>query len=920
MFNFYNRIVFFYKNNDIYYNKIISMRQKIILTAEQHEKVMNHLLSEMLTDSENLINEDGSINEGFLDKIKHSIAMLGGRYKVGDKYFWQFKGKKKVEDDAIKRIQDILAKQSNIAIQKIDAEIKERDPKFPNSETQQQFLQTVMSISSVYDTLVSDVEKKEGNDKQAAIDIANGVINDLRDYVKKFLDIDLKSAYSLVDEVEGRVKEISEEELKELDEIFGLNEASPEDNQNQNTQSNVKAGDVRDKLKADTKNRGGKANPESEKMKTLKSNKLPLILAGIGGALGGLSWLAQTEWFKEWLEGLLGGDTTVTTPDIVKDVTGGAPDSKGMLHWMGQIDGHEMKTGADVQGFIDKYGADNVKHMFDGNGGGPSDTQIQQLQQLVGGENASKPVGELFNPQNDTFGSMKGGQNLFGVSKAASFLGQIVVKKGITTVVKGAGTALAAKFAGLGAVLQPIGIGVLVAGALVKLMRLKGQKWSRAATLDALYQSLRNIEGGKGVVEPEGETINSGDAKDPKAIDDKNKEGGAGDEKTGGGTKGVGDDDLYNSLQNLFRFIVASNKKFGAGPTKDTSAGAKEDGGAEEVAGGFKVGDRVKWKTKKGTEATGVIVGPSRDKEGLITVKSDKRGNAFDIRPSSLQTISGADAANNQAAPTAAGKKTKAKAKTNIQEEENMLDEAKYFRDTDVVKYLNKNLSPNRVKEFENFMNRIEQIRNKIRNMEDIDDKVFNQKIATIKNNPIILTDFNKLFNVSSANPQAYQNLAKFINDIFNTVYTGKFKKGELIDKLGTMGKVPAKDLDEAGKQAGRSQFENDAQDRKKFKGHLMSFLTDAIGLFQYMFQQRKNTAAKGGNQQNTDKQAAKLGLKPKPERKKTVTPPNDDASVGSGVAGGGAASKSAGVSESENLNNKLINEELERIKKIMGG
>jgi hypothetical protein len=99
---------------------------------------------------------------------------------------------------------------------------------------------------------------------------------------------------------------------------------------------------------------------------------------------------------------------------------------------------------------------------------------------------------------------------------------------------------------------------------------MKGQKQSRAATLNDLYQSIRNIEGGVGVIEPEGPTIDKDESQDPKVIDGKNKEEG-GDKGKGGG-KGTGgkdaggfNDDLYNSLLNLFRFVVTSNKKFGAG-------------------------------------------------------------------------------------------------------------------------------------------------------------------------------------------------------------------------------------------------------------------------------------------------------------------------------------------------------------------
>jgi hypothetical protein len=881
------------------------MAQKIILTEHQYNLIVSETINEMLKNvDESVLLSEEPIDEGLWSKIKYNLANLTGRYKAGGKIF----GKGKVDKEAAAKIKVIIDKKGNEMIKKLDDEIKQQNPKFPNNEEPKDFLNTILAISTVYDSIIAATQKDPKDETFMPIDVANGIINDLREYVKKFLDVDLKSLYSGLDEeIENGGIELSEEDLREIDEAWGLNE----DYFDAVTEVEIKedeSSDVRDKLKADRAARGGGADFDSERMKTLKSNKLPLMLAGVGGSLGGLSWLAQTEWFKHWLEGLLGADRIVTTPEIVKDVTGGAPDSKGMLHWWGDVNGRELKTGADVQAFIDKMGADNLKHTFEGNGGGPIDTQIQQLQQLVGGDNASRPVGEIFNPNNDTFGSMKGGQNLFGVSKAASFFGQIVVKQAQKILIKGAGTALATKFAGLAGILGPIGVGVLVAGALVKIMRMKGQRSSRAATLNALYQSIRNIEGGVGIIEPEGPTISKDEAQDPKKIEDKNKEGDGGDK---GATGGGFNDDLYNSLLNMFRFVVASNKKFG---TKSDKGDKTNDETSDETSDetGFKKGDKAIYKGRNVT----------------VTIPN--------VSPGSTQIDADGDGPQKRtyAVKTADLKK---------QVSEGLISEGRYIKDEELIKYLNKNISPKRVKEFEDFMNRVEQIRNKIRNIKKTDDKVFNQKLETFKQNPLILTDFSKLFNISSTNPQVYQNFAKFINDIFNTVYTGKFKKGDLMDKFASMGKVKADDINEAEAQFKRTQIEKDAQDRGKFKKHLMQFMTDAIGLFQYMFQKKKNMAARSGQQpQNTKKQMNKLGGKPSSASTggaPTATPPSgggagasatDASSDASSGASGGGASDAGGSSDDEpkpfrpatyesvNGQNKVLTEEIERIKKIM--
>jgi hypothetical protein len=100
------------------------------------------------------------------------------------------------------------------------------------------------------------------------------------------------------------------------------------------------------------------------------------------------------------------------------------------------------------------------------------------------------------------------------------------------------------------------------------------------------------------------------------------------------------------------------------------------------------------------------------------------------------------------------------------------LDEGKYFRDKALINYLNKNVSPSRVIDFEKLLNRVEQLRNKIKNIRPTGDKVFDQFLERFKQNPIMVTDFNKMFNVVTDNKQAYQNMANFINDIFQTLYT----------------------------------------------------------------------------------------------------------------------------------------------------
>ena len=530
------------------------MGKKLILTEQQHTLIVNQILKETV-DKIDELEAKGSLDEGkFWDTIKYGLSKLG-RYKAGGKIM----GKGKVDQEYARKIQQIIDKEGNDMIKQLDAKIREANPEFPNSKDPQQFLTTVMEIAAVYDSVVAATQKQPEEAGYMPIDAANGIINDLREYTKKFLDVDLAAVYSGFNEAEDITGEnimseeyqLSEGQMCEIDEDFGLTEADPLD-----------AADVRAGLQA---KRGGGEDFASDRMDTLKSNKLPLILAGVGASLGALGWIAQSDWFRTWLESLLSSTKVITnTTTIVKDVSGGLPDKQGFVHWASDIFGKDIKTGADMQQFINKFGAENVSHMFDGNGGGDSMGQMQKLQQMIS-SNPSASMGDIFNKADQTFGSMSGGQNLFGISKAASFFATTVTKQIAKTVVKTGGAVVAGKIAGLGAILSGVGIGLLATGALVKLVRMKGQKSSRAATLNTLYQSMRNLEGGVGIVEPDGDTTGKQDGG--------TQDGGTGqgDGQTGGAEKAK--TNLYNNLKSLFQFIVNNKNTMGTKTQYNTGTG-----------------------------------------------------------------------------------------------------------------------------------------------------------------------------------------------------------------------------------------------------------------------------------------------------------------------------------------------------------
>jgi hypothetical protein len=523
------------------------MKKKVILTEQQHNVIINHILKETVEKIDEL-EAKGTLDEGFWDAVKYGLSKLG-RYKAGGKIF----GKGEVDTQYAEKIKDLIAKQNNQMIKKLDDLIRETNPQFPNNEDPQLFLQTVMEIAAVYDSIVAATKIPQNKKGSMDVTIANEVIEDLRQYVKKYLDVDLKAIYSVTNEEDISEEDmLTEEQLKQIDEYFGLDEALParrnggqvggsnqgpqvsgkgnagsyrrtpdiedvdyEDIPNNATQPNnptqasnpLNAKDVRAGLQG---KRGDGEDFGSTRMDTLKSNKLPMTLAGIGSSLGAFSWLVNTEWFKSLFDVVTKNPSIEYIKQAVQektDVFASIKPNEGMTQIMNRLNGMNLNPNSSPQEFISgikTLGGGNVNAGIDAltqQGGIFADPEAAKkaLTEIVSNANGhGSNLGQIFQGQwagtgesfgdslvTQTGGSLKG----MVVNTIIKAVPKLVLKTGIKT---GAGYALAK---GFGAVLGPIGIGLVTAGAIVKLMRMKGQKSSRAATLNALYQSLRDLDG-----------------------------------------------------------------------------------------------------------------------------------------------------------------------------------------------------------------------------------------------------------------------------------------------------------------------------------------------------------------------------------------------------------------------------------------
>ena len=835
------------------------MNKKVILTEQQHDLIINHILKETVEKIEKL-EAEGKLDEGLWDTIKYGLSKLG-RYKAGGKIF----GKGKVDAKYAEKIKNIIEKQGNEMIRQLDAKIKETNPEFPNNEDPQLFLTTIMEIAAVYDSIVAATKLPQNEKGAIPVDVANGIIDDLREYVNKYLDVDLKAIYSATNEEEVSEEDmLTEDQMSKIDEYFGLDEAVPsrrnsgqmssasqgpqvsgqpsagsyrknqdiedadyEDVPDDTKQSPLNAKDVRAGLKS---KRGSGDDFASTRMNTLKSNKLPMTLAGVGASLGAFSWLVNTQWFKSLF------DIATKNPSIEyikqavqekSDVFASIKPNEGMTQIMNRLNGMNLNANSSPQEFIN-----GVKALGGGNVNDGINALTQQGGIFANPEAAKKALTEIVSNPNghgntlgqifqgkwagtgkslgdalvtQTSGSLKG-MVMNTIIKAVP---KLVIRTGIKT---GAGYALDK---GFGSVLGPIGIGLVTAGALVKLMRIKGQKSSRAATLHDLYQSLRNLEGG---VLPNDEETGTQD-------------GGNGGGQQGGGQQGGGQinakSNLYNNLKSLFQFIVNNKNTMGTKTQYNTGTG-----GASAQA---------------------------------------------------------------------------------------PLSEGKYINDKRVIQYLTKSLPFDKLKNFEDLLNRVEIIRNSLKKMgATTGDKTLDNFLKQLDSNPIMATNFAQLMTVDPNNPQEVNQLLAFIKETLLAVYSGNYKFGGMVDKMSTLGggninKVSEEEMDEAaGYSASQpnKSFIKDASSRTTFKNNLIKFLGVAMNMFQYLHK------TQGGN-------IARKDTSNKYTAPQRTTPRQQPAQAAPATAA--QASKKTKTKKQNpnqtNLNiseNTELMEELKRIKKIM--
>jgi hypothetical protein len=312
----------------------MTTRQTVLTEVNE---IRRYLKMQPLTESE-LIEQDlaqinlSPLNEGWWENAKYALSKLG-RYKADGKIF----GKSQTDAKANAKIMALLDKQGNDRIKELDNLIKKTNPEFPNNKSEGEYLDTIIGIAKVYDSIVAATKLKPADKGYLPIDAANIIIEDLAEYVKKYLDVDLSSSFTIFTENEltdpGSDMPLPGQNIEEADPAL----------QAKRDQVAAQASGAKDSIK-----QGNMVARDSERMKTLSSNKLPGWLFGIGSALGAFGFITNTQWFK----GLFNKPFSYTDTTQVKqtveqnsEVFNAIKKGDGVDKFLTQVTGIKLKIG-----------------------------------------------------------------------------------------------------------------------------------------------------------------------------------------------------------------------------------------------------------------------------------------------------------------------------------------------------------------------------------------------------------------------------------------------------------------------------------------------------------------------------------------------------------------------------------------------
>lgn len=759
------------------------------------------------------------LNEGWWENAKYTLSKLG-RYKAGGKIF----GKSQTDAKAIAQITALLDKQGNEVIKSLDRAIKEKNPEFPNNKSQLDFVNTVIEIATVYDSLVAATKLKPDTKGYLPIDAANAIIEDLRVYSQKYLDVDLTAAFSVFNE-EEEIEEVIDEASSPAQQAAiaiskkekGIDEAD--------TKLNLAAAQAADKF-AGTKaaiKKGEIDSFDTERMKTLKSWRLPLTLLGTAASFGALSWLIEYLFSPK--------EITTVTQEIAQTKAEAAlaniNPGEGMTQVLNRALGLNLSTTSnpnDVVGALSKLGGGDPSkgvEIITQQGGifkDPAAAKATLSAIVANPTEHGTTLKQVFSgtwagtgkAAGDTLVTLSGGTLTGMVTKAIMTW---VTKR---TIVGGSKLIIAAP------ILKVLGIGLLAGGVAAALARWKGRKSSRAQVLNDLIQYLRPTEGTKENPPVIGDT--GGGEKNPKGGEqdpnkqDPNKQGKSG-----------ADQQLYINLKKYFQDLF--NFK---GQVNTSTYG---QGGSSNPTKQYTGNQKVTQKITQPNDINDIIKLMEEDNKFLELLEGLNR--LIEADDSLGRSINAKGQAANAANSNDKG-----------------LGDA--------------GLSSNEVKLFKTNVNRLSGII-KAMNKFSSGDKNLNNLISQAKSNPISSIDINQLL-VSDD-----KSLKIFVSNFNKALYSIQFKNGNSI-----MDQLKLVNINKLNEAAERMPSKGDINKiynlRKDFLKNLPNYVKSMYAVFSYLIDQsKKGTLGQASGKSNTGNKTSTLqtlGATPPAAAAGKATPP----------------------------------------------
>lgn len=477
--------------------------------------------------------DNGRLDEGAWEKIKYGLGKYLPKYKVGGKNPLQIKGRMKARAKAEAQLESILEDESNKVISELLKQIKKTYPKFPNNEKKIGFLKSIISVSQLHDSIVEATKKKPNEKGYMPVDAANKLIRNLRKVVKNWLDVDLETVYTTMESEDGRDNILTEEDELILSEDIlteeeiallyeknflsrGWDKVKGAGSKVMDKAFGAKSGKDKPQKKgsgtsAKQQKTSGNKDFETDRMgkKGLESNRLPIILTSLGGTMGAVSWVLQTDWFKDLVSETIdtpaqwGTDTVQQTVEnninvdpngLSYTIQNNLPSDMGINLGPDQPVENLHKALKFYGGGNEQAGIDAVSKFIDPNVRAES---VANLTQQLSDGGANQTIGDIFNTGEGTYGSRGGLFSQYGGAKSA--IAKMIISKARRVLIKQAGktvvtSALGGKLISLAPILGYLAIPLILAGVTTKLLREKGQRQSRAKTLNDLLQSLQDVK------------------------------------------------------------------------------------------------------------------------------------------------------------------------------------------------------------------------------------------------------------------------------------------------------------------------------------------------------------------------------------------------------------------------------------------